>query len=235
VFSRLRRHFGIPGVVAVIALVFAMLGGAYAAKKQGFVITKLSQIKPSVRNQLKGSQGPKGDAGAKGDRGASGPEGPRGLPGAPGSPWAVGGGLPSGETLVGSWSAENEWATAENNVQGFTRVPISFGLPLSSAPTVRLFLAPIFITVSPAGTFAADPGPDAEEKFEAVCPGSADVPSAEPGNLCLYLDQSTKAGTGYSLQKLATATPQPHTYGWSLPLTLDPESVVEGSWAVTAP
>jgi hypothetical protein len=58
--SRLRRHFGIPGTLAVLALVFAMFGGAYAAKKQGFIITKLSQIKPSVRNQLKGEQGPKG-------------------------------------------------------------------------------------------------------------------------------------------------------------------------------
>ncbi len=32
-FSKLSTHFGIPGVIAVIALVFAMLGGAYAAKQ----------------------------------------------------------------------------------------------------------------------------------------------------------------------------------------------------------
>ncbi len=30
-FSTLRTRFGIPGVISVIALVFAMFGGAYAA------------------------------------------------------------------------------------------------------------------------------------------------------------------------------------------------------------
>ena len=30
-FSTLRNRFGIPGVISVIALVFAMFGGAYAA------------------------------------------------------------------------------------------------------------------------------------------------------------------------------------------------------------
>jgi Collagen triple helix repeat (20 copies) len=241
-FSTLRRHFGIPGMIAVFALVFAMLGGAYAAQqKQGFVVTKLSQIKPSVRNQLKGNAGPKGDPGPKGDAGAAGaagaqgPQGPQGPKGDPGSPWTIGGVVPSGQTLVGSWSAENEWATPENNAQQFFRVPISFSIPLSAAPTVRLFSESIFFTVTSAGVFEPYVEPDAEEAFEAVCPGSADSPSADPGNLCLYLDQATKTGTGYSLQKLATATPPPHTYGWSLPLTLEKESIVEGSWAVTAP
>jgi hypothetical protein len=236
-FSTLRRHFGVPGMIAVIALVFAMMGGAYAAKKSGFVITKLSQIKPSVRNQLKGNAGPKGATGPqgpKGDVGAMGPQGPQGAKGAAGSPWTIGGVVPSGQTLVGSWSAENEWATAENDVQQFFRVPISFTIPLSAAPAVRMFSESIFFTVTSAGVFEPYFEPDAEEKFEAVCPGSADSPSAEPGNLCLYLDQATKAGTGYSLLKLATATPPPHTYGWSLPLTLEAESLVEGSWAVTA-
>jgi len=232
--SRLRRHFGIPGTLAVLALVFAMFGGAYAAKKQGFIITKLSQIKPSVRNQLKGKQGPKGDSGPKGDAGARGAAGAPGAPGAPGSPWTVGGLLPSGETLVGSWSAENEWATAENNVQEFLRVPISFGIPLKTAPAVRMFVAPAFMTVTSAGGFVLYTEPDAEAKFKAVCPGTADAPEAEPGNLCLYLDQATVEGSGYAVQKLFGATPSPHTYGWSLPLTLEPESAVEGSWAVTA-
>lgn len=237
-FSRLGRHFGAPGVIAVFALVFAMLGGAYAAKKSGFVITKLSQIKPSVRNQLKGNQGPQGAPGAKGDTGARGPQGPQGAPGAtgaPGSPWTVGGVLPTGETLVGSWSAENQWATAENNVQQFTRVPISFGIPLTGAPNVRLFSEGIFFTVNSSGVFVLPPdtSPEAEENFEAVCPGTADDPDATAGNLCIYTDNADSAG--YATLKLATATPAPHTYGWSLPLTMEAESMIEGSWAVTAP
>lgn len=234
-FSRLRRHFGIPGILAVFALVFAMLGGAYAAKKQGFVITKLSQIKPSVRNQLKGNQGPQGDPGARGPEGPGGPQGAPGAPGAPGSPWTAGGVLPSGATLVGSWSAENEWETAENNVQEFARAPISFGIPLSAAPDVRLFSEGIFFTVDSNGVFEVPPdiSPEAEEHFEAVCPGSATNPDATPGNLCIFTDKAESAG--YATLKLATTTPAPHTYGWSLPLTLEAESMIEGSWAVTAP
>jgi len=238
-FSRLRRHFGVPGILAVIALVFAMLGGAYAAKKQGFLITKLSQIKPSVRNQLKGNQGPKGAQGAKGDTGARGPEGPRGpqgAPGAPGSPWTAGGVLPSGATLVGSWSAENEWATAENNVQGFARAPISFDIPLSAAPNVRLFIPGVFFTIDSNGAWVPpDAGPEAEQHFKAVCPGSPTSPNATPGNLCIYTDQADSAG--YAILKLAppATPPAPHAYGWSLPLTLEAESSIEGSWAVTAP
>jgi hypothetical protein len=97
-----------------------------------------------------------------------------------------------------------------------------------------MFVAPAFMTVTSAGAFVLYTEPDAEAKFKAVCPGSADAPDAEPGNLCLYLDQATVEGSGYAVQKLFAATPPPHTYGWSLPLTLEAESAVEGSWAVTA-
>jgi hypothetical protein len=223
-FSILRRQFGIPGVVAVVALVFAMLGGAYAAKKQGFVITKLSQIKPSVRNQLKGKQGapgPKGDAGAKGDSGAPG------AGGSPGSPWTIGGVVPSGETLVGSWSAENQWATAENNVQGFYRVPISFGIPVSSAPTVRLFSSGLMFSIKPDGELVLPPGTETE--FKALCPGSASDPQAKPGNLCIYLGEAENAL--YAIGKLGGDAA--FTYGWSLPLSLEAEGHASGSWAVT--
>lgn len=93
--KRVHRHTGTAGlVVAVIALVFAMLGGAYAATqagrhhlKKGFVVTQLNQIKPSVQKQLKGNQGPpgeKGSAGSKGDKGDPGSEGKAGNDGAAG-------------------------------------------------------------------------------------------------------------------------------------------------------
>lgn len=233
--SRLKTHFGIPGVLAVVALVFAMLGGAYAAQKQGFVITKLSQIKPSVRSQLKGSSGPAGPKGDPGPKGATGPEGAKGAQGNPGSPWTIGGVVPSGETVVGSWSAENEWATAENNVQEFTRVPISFGIPLGATPNVRLFSEGIFFTIDSAGVFENPPdvSPEAEEHFKAICPGSAANPGAKPGNLCIFTGDAEKAG--YATLKLASVTPAPQAYGWSLPLSLEAEGVIEGSWAATSP
>jgi hypothetical protein len=72
-FSRLRTHFGIPGVIAVGALIFAMAGGAWAAQK--YLITSTKQIKPSVLKQLQGAAGP---AGSQGTTGAVGPQLDRG-------------------------------------------------------------------------------------------------------------------------------------------------------------
>ncbi|MDX6602307.1 MAG: hypothetical protein QOF13_1509 [Solirubrobacterales bacterium] len=104
-FTRLRQRLAANGpatIVAVIALSVALCGGAFAAtasktkKKGGVVITKLSQISPGVRDQLKGAAGPggpvgpAGPAGAKGDTGAQGPQGKPGEPGEPGSPGANG-------------------------------------------------------------------------------------------------------------------------------------------------
>jgi len=77
-FSLLRNRVGIPGVIAVVALVLAMTGGAWAASK--YIITSTKQIKPSVLSALKGKAGPAGPAGANGTNGANG------APGAPGAP-----------------------------------------------------------------------------------------------------------------------------------------------------
>jgi hypothetical protein len=50
-FSTLRNRFGIPGVISVIALVFAMLGGAYAANNSsgGGKATASAKVKKGPR------------------------------------------------------------------------------------------------------------------------------------------------------------------------------------------
>ncbi|HET7120663.1 MAG TPA: hypothetical protein VFI17_05380 [Solirubrobacterales bacterium] len=78
----MRHRLGIPGLIAIIALVFAMGGAAYAAKK--YVITSTKQIKPSVLKQLKGKQGPQGPAGTNGTNGKDGTNGTNGTNGAAG-------------------------------------------------------------------------------------------------------------------------------------------------------
>jgi hypothetical protein len=98
-FSPLRNRFGIPGVISVIALVFAMLGGAYAASDSGSgKATASAKGKPGPRGP-RGKTGPagpagpagaQGPAGAKGDSGAAGANGKDGTNGTNGTPGTAG-------------------------------------------------------------------------------------------------------------------------------------------------
>jgi hypothetical protein len=84
-FSTLRNRFGIPGVISVIALVFAMFGGAYAASNSsgGGKATASAKAK-------KGPRGPKGATGPVGPQGPAGPAGPAGAKGDAGAAGAAG-------------------------------------------------------------------------------------------------------------------------------------------------
>lgn len=172
-FTLIRERVSATGVIAVLALVFAMGGGAWAAKK--YVITSTSQIKPSVLKKLKkklkgkpGKQGATGSAGATGAAGPEGGQGAKGDPGPEGSPWTAGGTLPPGQTETGNWGVllvepgAAEW------------ISLSFPIPLEesidSGSNIHLI---------------ANAGEDEED-----CPGTAEAPSAEPGHLCVYVYQN---------------------------------------------
>ncbi len=81
-FSRIRKRFTYANVAMTLALVFAMTGGAYAAKR--YLITSTKQISPKVLTQLKGANGKNGTNGTNGAVGPQGPAGPQGLQGAAG-------------------------------------------------------------------------------------------------------------------------------------------------------
>jgi Collagen triple helix repeat (20 copies) len=92
-FSAIRRRIRVSPatVIAGLALVFAMTGGAYAAKK--YLITSTKQISPSVLKQLQGKAGlggAPGVAGAQGAQGPAGSAGPAGSGGAKGETGAAG-------------------------------------------------------------------------------------------------------------------------------------------------
>ncbi len=75
----MRRHLSYANVVATLALVFAMSGGALAAKH--YLIDSTKQISPKVLKKLRGNTGPRGARGATGASGAPGKEGPPGKQG----------------------------------------------------------------------------------------------------------------------------------------------------------
>ena len=80
--TRLRNQLGVPGILAIAALVFAMVGGAYAASgPDGGKATASAKGKTGKR----GPRGPRGLKGAAGPAGPAGPQGPAGANGAAGA------------------------------------------------------------------------------------------------------------------------------------------------------
>ena len=194
VFSWIRRRVSYVNVIATLVLLFAMSGGALAAKK--YLITSTKQISPSVLKSLKGqngapgtagAQGAQGSAGAGGGRGETGPAGPPGPKGEPGGTGVTGGKgtpgvtgvtgatgttgftktLPAGATETGSWGVQALDLVGSQ----VPRVVISFPIPLSAASTEAHYFNE---AQTETGTFTAE------------CPGTLAEPQAAPGNLCVY-------------------------------------------------
>jgi hypothetical protein len=81
-FSAIQRRLSYANVVATLALVFAMSGGALAAKR--YLVNSTKQINPKVLKKLKGQNGRNGGTGATGPAGPAGSPGPAGREGAQG-------------------------------------------------------------------------------------------------------------------------------------------------------
>jgi hypothetical protein len=91
------NRFGIPGVISVIALVFAMFGGAYAASND-------SGAGNATASAKKGPPGPRGKQGKPGKAGATGPAGPQGPAGAKGDTGAAGSNGTNGASVTSTES-----------------------------------------------------------------------------------------------------------------------------------
>jgi hypothetical protein len=260
--SPIRKRFTYANVVATLALVFAMSGGAYAASK--FLITSSKQIKPSVLASLKGKAGAAGAAGALGPAGPQGPAGASGKDGAPGgkgeagpagTAGAKGEKGPQGEKGEPGEKGEQGEPGPEGKA-GFTKelphgqtetgtfaayfeksattaVPISFPIPL---PVALGATAPNYVDLEEQRKENGHEPPEA-------CVGSATKPTATKGSFCLYEGIAVRpVGTSeLNMRALFVPTEGKTGVGTSGAVMLiaysGPEELayLSGTWAVSAP
>jgi hypothetical protein len=219
--SRVHQRLGTAGfVLAIVALVVALSGGAYAASG-GLSSKQKKEVKKIARAEAKkfakagpqgpagpqGSPGAKGDAGAQGSQGPAGPAGaagPKGPIGEPGEPGETGftSTLPSGKTETGAWSV------GIGTAGSYATTSISFNIPLATAATAVHY----------------------DEAETAACPGTVAEPEAAPGNVCLYA-----ANTENITFKVLSGFPYIWTGGVNLLFEEEAGAFAWGTWAVTAP
>ena len=206
--------------VALVALVLAASGGAYAAAtgsagtiaacmrhKGGglYVAHKCARHDTRLRWSVTGPKGATGTQGPVGPNGPAGATGPQGLfPGL----------LPSGATLRGAYAV---FGTASSS-GALAGDQISFGFELSAAPTAHFI-----------NSGATPP---------AACPGTAAQPEAAPGNLCIY--EGTVANVGArTFQDPVTLLTGSTVRAWGAEVGAVSAAAgnfyTAGSWAVTAP
>ena len=155
----IRNRFGIPGAISIVALVFAMLGGAYAAsddepgKKAGASEKAGASAKAKKKGPrgprgpkgprgpagpigAQGAQGPAGPAGPKGDKGDTGPQGQtgaQGLQGSAGETGATGDPWTAGGVLPSEATATGSWSlgrVVDSPGFEFVYTQIPFFIPL---------------------------------------------------------------------------------------------------------
>jgi hypothetical protein len=222
----MRRRLSYANVVATLALVFAMSGGAIAANS--YLINSTKQINPKVLKKLKGNSGKAGPSGANGGNGATGaigPQGPGGKEGAPGKEGTPGkegqkgepgpfvSAVPSGKTITGGYGF---FAKAG----GFYGAYVSYPFPLPAEPTAAVFL-------------------EVGQTEATHCPGTATAPKAEPGYLCIYRGDAfnAKAGSVLIANNTGARNGKGDVNGFLVEGVPEAEGTVldEGTWAYQVP
>ena len=204
-FQAIRKHISPATVVAFMALVFAMTGGAFAASSGsggsggggGGAGAKATASVASLASAAKSKAKPKAKAGPRGPAGPAGKNGPAGPAGAQGAQGAQGPAGPAGAAGAGSAGPQGpegkEGKEGKEGTTGFTET-LPKGKTLKgdwslgeTAATgfqftgvsfgIPLESAPTAIYVST--TAASTP---------AHCIGNAQEPGAEAGYLCVFAE-----------------------------------------------
>jgi hypothetical protein len=214
--SRIHSKLGTAGlVVAIVALVAALGGGAYAAQ-QGLNAKQKKEVKKIAKKLVPaGPVGPAGPAGPQGKEGPQGKQGPEGEPGEDGEDGETGftETLPTGETETGTWAVGPSTGTSV--------IPLTFNIPLAEAPEALHFVD----LEGKETTGSAAP-------IDPVnCLGSAEDPTAKPGQLCIYEDANFGEPDGFDANEVLTNL---YTAGATFFYASEGGKLAFGTWAVTA-
>lgn len=210
--SRIRCQRPSPSmVVACAALIVALGGTGYAAVQLPKNSVGAKQIKRGAvgTKQLRNKVVTLNKINRKARaalRGRRGPQGAQGQTGRQGKAGPITGVLPSGVTLRGVYGSAAEATTS-------IQTAISYGLALRSDPTLN------YVSGGPT----------------AACPGNVNDPQAAPGNLCVY-ERATLNTTSVILD--FPADDRSARFGAIVQGNValnGNQTVVKGTWAVTAP
>jgi hypothetical protein len=264
-FSKLRERFGTAGlIVAIVALVLALTGGAFAATgglnaKQKKEVKKIAKgfqgtgpagpTGPAGTNGKDGTSGEKGATGAEGPKGATGATGPTGATGATGPTGATGATGPTGATgatgATGSpWTAGGTLpssATETGSWGGrfnFTEEPEP-GVKKGKFDTAVSFNIPLAAELASTNVKAISKtgvvGPECDNGVGIAA--SVTNPEADPGFLCVFVGLDEGAvGKTPAMSKPSSGLNGTNTTGVILSRGggLTGE-LFTGTWAVTAP
>jgi hypothetical protein len=210
----IRRHLNPSTAIALIALVFALTGGAFAATGGGSpshatLTASAAKTKAKVKAGPRGPAGPKGAtgatgaAGATGATGATGPGGPAGAKGENGAPGAAGAtgqqgergpqGEP-GEGIEGKQGKEGKQGAihpGETLPEGATETgtwtsKVFENVATGSSPEAISFPIQLAEGLTSEHVFYVTVGEQEAKSGPVECAGSVEEPEATAGNLCVY-------------------------------------------------
>jgi hypothetical protein len=246
ILIRLKERLGTngPGVtIAVIALVVALTGGAYAAATGGLTGKQKKEVEKIAKKSAgkPGATGPQGAAGAKGDTGAEGKEGKLGTSvtstAYSGSECAEGGievKSASPVAYVCNGEEGSPWTDGGTLPPGATETGI-FSMVTNGTSTgyqtVLSLPIPLAALIETEHTFIS--GVATDQEFTAECGSKfAVIPSPKPGVFCIYAPEQNEA-TSPELQTASGGSGVSPT-GTILGYTLGTSNgFVRGSFAVT--
>ncbi len=249
--SSIREPFGTAGlIVAMIALVAALGGTAFAAAKLNS--TQKKEVEKIAKKVSKpgpaGATGPAGAPGAKGDAGAPGSNGTNGTNGSPGADGksVVVAGNPSGsECPAGGKLYEVQGSGVKNKVCNGANGAIQPGetLPKGASETGTWgfhanvagsvfepisFTIPLAAALDGAHVFYVTNEEVENATAPANCPGSTTAPEAAEGSFCMY--EPSFGLFGATLSEISSST----TAGVLVSFSAAEGSFGHGTWAVTA-